>query len=362
MTYMKNYFWRSALTVSLVLAPVFLPIATLRAQGTEGIQVKPAVIEENIRPGGDYQFTVTVTNISETDQIYYLSTQDITGLDEHGLPKFAPPGQATNYELSNWIVLSQQTLTLKSHESKSLPFTVRVPAQAAPGSHFGGIFFDTSARKPTLTGAGVGLKVGAILSLRIAGDVVEDAALREFSTEKFVYNEPTVNFNSRVENKGNALLRPHGIIEISDMLGRKTTTINVNDSAAPIFPGGNRIYTTAWSSEYFAFGRYQAILSIVYGEDSRKTISMITSFWVLPLKPILIGLGIILGVICSLYIYVRIIIQRKLREMGVSTTKKGEMDYYAKRYRGTSSRLVVIALVLFLVCVVVLAMLFLLFA
>ncbi len=67
------------------------------AQTGEGVSVQPAVIEDNVRPGELYSFQLTFTNIGITDKTFYLSAQNISGLDNNGQPIFAPAGQATGY-------------------------------------------------------------------------------------------------------------------------------------------------------------------------------------------------------------------------------------------------------------------------
>src|SRR6185369_7615827 len=82
--------------ISLLLSTVIF------AQTQEGLQIKPAIIEDNVTLGGTSAYSVTVTNVSAADQTFYLSTQDIKGLDDAGKPVFAKQGEQTGYELSSW--------------------------------------------------------------------------------------------------------------------------------------------------------------------------------------------------------------------------------------------------------------------
>jgi hypothetical protein len=345
-----------ALLVLLVSAP------TAHAQTTEGVQVKPAVVEDSIQPGQTYHFTIKVTNLATQDKVFFLGAQNIKGLDDDGTPVFADPEEATKFDLSEWVQLPSDSIALKANETKDVAFTVRVPSDASPGSHFGGIFFDQKPIKQQTTGTGVGIKVGTILSLRIAGDILEEARLREFSSDKLIYNEAKVRFTERVEDLGNVLIRPHGLIEISDMFGKSIAQIRVNDAGSPVFPGEDRTYATAWEYDGFAFGRYQAVVSLSYGDEEKKTISGTTSFWILPLKPILTGLGIVLALVIALYLLMRMYIRRQLRDMGVSSGKRADVDMYGRRANRSSSRLIMAVIGIFLVCIVILGVLFLMFA
>jgi hypothetical protein len=240
-------------------------------------------------------------------------------------------------------------------------FSVHVPNTANPGAHFGGVFITNTPPGPGGTGAAVSFSVGNIVSLKIAGDTREDALLREFSTGKLVYGTGSVDFTSKIENLGNVLVRPHGVIQISDMLGRKAGSIEVNQTGAPVFPNSKRKYPAHWQNDGFTFGRYQAVAAYSYGESESKTISATTSFWVLPLKPILIVLGVLLGLLFVMYTSIKLYIRRKLHSMGVSANSR-DVDYYAHRYQKSGSRMIVVTLIVFIVCVLFLAVLFLAFA
>ena len=254
------------------------------------------------------------------------------------------------------------SITLQAGQSTTVSVTAHVPNGAAPGAHFGAIFLSDKANKPGSNGSGVGFNVGSIISLTIAGDIHDEAKLREFSTGKVVYGVPVVDFNTKIENLGNVLSRPHGVIAITDMFGRNVANVEVNDSAAPIFPGSERVYATTWTSDSFAFGRYEAVGSFSYGEQEKKTISGSTSFWVLPLKPIGIFLGVIIGIVLALYVAVKLYIRRKLRDMGMTSASRTDMNFYARKYQRSGSRLIVITLAVFLVSVAFLAVIFFLFA
>src|ERR1043166_576275 len=100
------------------------PAVGLAQQISEGLQIKPAIIEDNVSLGGLNEYSVTVKNIASSDKTFYLSTQDIKGLDDQGLPIFAQEGEATGYELASWISLPSGAVTLKAGETKTIPFSV----------------------------------------------------------------------------------------------------------------------------------------------------------------------------------------------------------------------------------------------
>jgi len=339
-----------------------LPLAPAFAQQpAASLTLQPAVVEDNASPGQIYKFTLTATNDSNSTQTYYLQSQDISGLDDSGHPIFAQPGQQpTGYELSSWVRLPASSVTLGPGESQAVTVSVDVPQNASPGAHFAGVFFDVLPPQEQTTGAGVGYNVGAVVSLTIAGNVVEDASLREFSTDKFIYSVPDVTFAAKIDNSGNTLVRPNGIIQIHNMLGKDVATINVNSTGGAVFPGSSRTYSVEWKGGGLSFGRYEAVASLAYGDQARHTLTTTTSFWVLPLNLIGSVVGVLLVVVLGLWFFMRLYVRRKLRSMGVNTS--GDAGYYQKRYGRSSSRLFVTALAIIVVCVFLLIILFLLFA
>lgn len=352
---MKQYLRKVLICGSVAF--LFLVFTPAHAQVTQGLQMQPAIIEDKVNPGDIYRFTVKVTNIADDEKTLYLSAQDITGIDSGGVPEFAEEGERTPYEISSWITLPDDIIVLGSEASRDVTFTVRVPADATPGSHFGGVFFESKPQQTDTTGAAVGARVGTVINLRIAGDITEEVVLREFSTDRFLYDAPPVEFTMNIENRGNTLARPHGGIEITDMFGKKVATVEVNNAGAAVFPGGEREYAATWEQEGLVFGRYNALLNIVYGDEGRQTVVRPTSFWVLPLKPVSIALGAILGSILLLYLLVKRHITRRLRQMGASDTA-----IHAQRYNKGMSRLAFVAVGIACLGVIILVLLFTMFA
>lgn len=357
---MNVFLLRALILTSLSTVVLLFPALSAQAQQSEGLQIRPAIIEDRVDPGDVYNFSIKLTNISDLERTIYLDTQNITGLDARGVPIFAEGNEPTPHELRSWVTLPKDVYVLLPQQTVDVPFTIRVPNDASPGAHFGGIFFDSRPPQAQTTGAAVGARVGTIINLRIAGTIVEEMLLREFSTEKFIYSSPPVNFLARIDNLGNVLLRPRGGIEVTDMFGKKVATVTVNESGAAVFPASDRTYEAVWEHEGVAFGRYQAQLGIIYGEEGRKTVVRSTSFWILPLKPVLTLVATLLGSVLLLFWLVRRHIKKTLRTMGVSA--RAEADVYARRYNRPISRLTFVAVGIALLGIALLIILFALFA
>jgi len=291
-------------------------VPTVWAQG-DGITLKPATIEQKLDPGVTSEFTFTIKNESPQDQLYYLGRRDIVGVRDGGVPIYADENQEkTPYELSEWIKLAQDTVFVPTGAEVAVQFTVVVPVDAAPGGHFAGIFISVEA--PTLreSGAAIGYEVANIVSIRVAGEVDEKAEIRQFSTDNYLYASPNVNFSVKIENSGNTLVRPRGPLAITNMFGKEVSGGMIfNDAAAGVFPQDTREFLFSWAGEGPGFGRYEAVVSPVYGEaGANQTISSTVTFWILPMNIIGPALGILTVLFMVIYVGARLYVRRKGEE------------------------------------------------
>jgi hypothetical protein len=303
----------SSLAVAFIL---LAPAGPAFAQSeTQSVKIEPAIIEERIDPGQSVTKSIRITNPTASVQTYYLLVRDILDVNESGQPTFAEEGKVQESGVSAWIRLSQKSLSIRPGETKEAIFTVTAPKDAFPGGHFGGVFASVVPPKQAQNSSAIAFQVGTILSFRISGQANEAARIREFRSDKGLYSKGPVNFTVRVENLGNVLVRPQGFVDIENMFGRKIATLDLNAEGAGVYPQKDRPFLVGWDSPKFAFGRYQAIVSLSYGEDGKKTISSFMSFWVLPLNLIVPVLGTLLAVIVGAYLLLRWYVAAKVREL-----------------------------------------------
>ena len=307
--------------VGFLLAILFiLPGVALAQQNTAGIGISPAIIEKPALPAQVMNEVVSVRNLSSVTQTYYLFTRDIVGVEGNSTPIFAEEGQEkTGYEMSEWIALGATEINLKAGEEVPIPITITVPEFVTPGSHFAGIFVSMDPPKMRSTGASVAYQVANIVSIRVAGEVVEKAEIRQFSTGNYIYGKPLIDFEARIENKGSTLVRPIGPLEVFNMFGKRVALLTFNESQGAVFPGVTRTFNIIWDDAGPGFGRYEAILALAYGERGRQaTISSTVTFWILPANIILPALGVLAFLLLITFISVKLYVHRKLQyaEMG----------------------------------------------
>lgn len=286
----------------LVACFAFVLPNILFAQESAGVGISPSLIETGAERGAVLSEEISVRNLSENEETYYIFVRDISGATDSGRPLYAEDGlEPTGFELSAWLTLNVEQITIPAGEERKVSFVINVPNDATPGSHFGAIFASVNAPQEVRQGAGVGFQIANIVTIRVAGDVTENAVLRSFETDKYFFGSKYVTFKSRVENKGNTLLRPIGPIEVTNMLGQKVGTLLMNEKKSGLFPMTTREYEVLWEDSSLGFGRYEAALGMVYGEagKSQASISSVTSFWILPwviIQPLLITLLVLFAI------------------------------------------------------------------
>jgi len=344
---------------ALILAGSSLPeFLLVKAQEISGVKIQPAIIEQRIDPGQTFNSKIKVTNISSESRIFYVIKRDIRTLSEQGSPIFAVEGEPTGFEISSWIKITDKSINLGAGQTKEIPFAIVVPPNAPPGGHFGGIFVALAPKRPETTGIGIGYQVGTIINFRVSGEIIEEAQLRGFFADKLIYIRPKVNFSAKIENLGNVLVRPHGILEIIDPLGRQEAALNVNEETSAVFPKTIREFKFPWESDKLLFGNYKAILSLTYGEEGRQSLSDTVAFWIVPLNIILPVFGALMAMIIGIILFIRFQVRKRVRQIIKNTD-----GISVNRNQKSSALLPAFALITLLILILLLlTLLFLLFA
>ncbi len=305
--------------VVVLLSMVTLGSLPANAQTTAGVGIRPAIINERVEPGEVKQFSIEVSNLSGVDQTFYLSKRDIVGVREGGVPIFADQySEKTGFELSEWVTLDRTEVFIPADGTENINFLMEVPDTVTPGSHFGGVIISVEPPELSESGASIGYEVANIITVRVAGEANDKANIRQFSTNQYVYAKSDVDFTVRIENEGNTLVTPVGIIEVYNMFGSKVAMLNFNETSAGVYPKtaqseGLRSYTQNWKGEGVGFGRYESVVTVTYGEEGRKNnLSSTVTFWVLPMNIIGPALAVLIVLFLIIYVGIRSYVRRSV--------------------------------------------------
>lgn len=299
------------LTLLLSFGFFFVLSATeVSAQVEQGLslRVSPPILEIDIEPGTTYSDYIKFENINEFESLtLYPQILSFKARGEEGAQEFLEDSEETlTYSLAQWVNISTDTLEVEPLERVVLPFTITVPEDAEPGGRYAAILL---GNQPNILEAGnnvaLGAQTGTIILAKIEGDVYESAKINQFNTGLERYQYPPVDFNIVVENTGNVHVKPVGVIEITNLFGMVVDEVVVNDAGGNVLPESTRKFTPSWEREKFTLGRYKATLSLEYGEESQKFLTDSLSFWVLPMKEIIIASVVILIAIVLLVVLIK---------------------------------------------------------
>ena len=231
--------------------------------------------------------------------------------------------------LAGWITVPKTPITIAADSTAEIPIAIRVPSDAPPGGHYAAVLVGTN---PGTVGEGKsGVAIGSMLAslvlVRVPGEVDERGDIRDFFVVDDLLDHPEAQFVVRFENSGNVHVVPRGEISIRNMWGKERGKIVVNDDASfgNVLPGSTRKFEFVWMGEEnaFEFGRYTALATLTYGENGAKTVYRSTAFWIVPWKPVL---ATILLVVLSLWFFtfaIRRYIRRALalerQRLGISS-------------------------------------------
>ncbi|MFP4616556.1 MAG: hypothetical protein ACLFNR_00125 [Candidatus Paceibacterota bacterium] len=338
---------------------------SVSAQGLSSgdvVELRPSIVEPDqpIEPGGTYEHKVTVRNKSGKEETFYPVVENMRGISDSGSPLFTD--ERTDFGLSEWITIDQESITLGPDESADLNFTLKVPEEAGPQGYYGALFMSREAPRLRETGSGIEIKVGAILSFRVQGEAHEEALIREFYTGKNIYrSEEDVEFYLKVENLGNVLVRPRGTATIVNMFGDEVDQVPVNHPRpGGVFPESEKNFDFQWEPEDWKFGKFNVELDLVYGENSGvRTISDSVSFWILPIN-LIVGsfVGLLLFIVLVFFL-VRFYIRKRLKEAsGGKSIKRSALSAQS----APMSKLTLIAIATLLFTVLFALVVFFLFA
>jgi len=310
------------IALALVL---FVPTMTL-AQESISLSVSPTLFDMTASPTQDWSSNVRVINANEAPLKIYTDVVNFRPDGEGGRGSMSPvlDDERNGSTLAEWITVTDTEQLIPAEQTVAIPFTIDVPEDAAPGGHYAAILIGTRSFDATQGTAQVETAqvVTALVFLRVAGDIQETGQIRDFTTSRLVSEVPAMDFSIRFENTGNVHLQPQGNITITNMWGRERgiLPINQNSQFGNVLPESIRKYNFSWSGDWsFAdIGRYKAVATLAYGEQTKRFTDSTTMFWVIPWRALLLVLAIVVGLVWFVVWGIRLYIRRMLQLAGVT--------------------------------------------
>lgn len=304
------------LAATVLMAGIMLSPSLARAVPTpapnsygEGLQISPAVKELQAYPGQMATMIISLKNVASQDLIARPEVDDFGASGETGQPKIYPANEDNGrFSLKSWVQ-PLGDIRIGANQVKDITVTIRVPANAEPGGHYGVVRF--TALPPNLQGTGVALSasIGTLVLMKVPGNVTESLKYDDFFTanskgsKSSFFEKAPVTFIQRIQNTGTVHERPKGHLLIKNMFGKQIADIAVNSANGAVLPDSVRRYDETLNQKGL-LGHYTATANLVY--SSGKVLESNTiGFWVVPVIPALIILLILIALFFGLRIGVR---------------------------------------------------------
>lgn len=267
----------------------------------QALEIAPPLVNLKADPGEVVETEIKIRDIADTQLLVTGEVNDFTSQGEDGIPKVDVDAEEQSpYSIIDWVDPLNE-LILEPQEIKSLPITIRVPANASPGGYYGVIRFTATPGELEQSGVALSASLGALIFIRVNGDANESMEIEELFAEKngrrgvFFDGQP-ITFVQRIKNTGNVQEQPVGILKVSDMFGRTIANLTFNAARRNVLPDSIRRFETSLDKTNIGsrilFGLYTAELTTTYGADNTLTTTETMRFFAFPWR---IALGVIVA-------------------------------------------------------------------
>lgn len=281
--------WSRFLLSSICFSILFLALPVFAAGGD--VFLSPAKQEVVMNPGEQRSVTVSIGNRSDTVVVLSVNVEDV-GAGTDSKTAVIPLGERVPGEssLAPYTLLSTSSVTLAPHTNTVVEAQIALPPGVTPGGHYGALMFATSPQA-TVGSARVVTRLGALLFVRVNGDIKEEGAITRFSTRMgrrllFTTDIPLV---LEYRNTGNVHLNPYGVVRVTPWWGNHVRIFAVDPWY--VLPGGTRS-RDVFIPRVIIPGRYLITLELNRGYNDIVDIRTI-SVWVLPWQWLLGGVCIL---------------------------------------------------------------------
>lgn len=251
------------------------------------LAISPFLIEAEIKPGQTHNSTIDVLNVTDNPLPITVSINDFVPSGDQGSVRFLDTGQTSHpsFSLASWITITKQPEFVIAPKAKtSIDFTITVPIDAEPGTHYGGLLFSANESPIASANTSVVRKVGALI-LVATGKTDASGKIETFFSNKRFYTAPQVEFTSVFTNTGNVHLAPKGQVSVRNTFGKLIGEAHLNENAQFVLPKNSRQFTDTVKRPWM-FGRYTATLTYWYGNPKLESRAVI-NFWVIPVRLLL---------------------------------------------------------------------------
>ncbi len=259
----------------LVFLALFTLILPARALAQSAVGVAPAAKLYTALPGETINATLTIDNpspneASQTTVRAYLGDWD---QDASGQPKYYPAGTLER-SASSWVTLSSSELKVQGGTSSQLRYSLNVPMNATPGTHWTMLFLESVApdAKPGQIAA-FRVRVAHVIYVNVPPVKEGGKIVGMFATLPEVPSNP-VELGVQYANIGNTAVAVEGRVEIRGERGDLALTVPI--PVTVVLPGAVQLLPAGFFGPLEP-GQYTA-LAVLSGGNHTQDIAGETVF------------------------------------------------------------------------------------
>lgn len=260
--------------------PLLLPLA-LGALAQSTLGVEPPVLLQEAKPGESLTQTLLVHNVGTRPVRVRVSLGDWT-YDPMGKIQFLPPGTLKE-SASPWTAFSPAEFLLGAKESRPLTYTLTLPKDAAPGTHWGGALPGVGRPQPAPRGA-----PGHLPGAHGPHLLRQRAPPKDLGAHHRIVPSPPqrpqdpFRFALQYQNTGNTAQKLSGRFEVRDATGKKVAEAEVEEVV--VLPGQVRVLPVALVGP-LPVGNYTALAILNYGDPAKDVAADLPFVLRAPLAP-----------------------------------------------------------------------------
>lgn len=284
--------YRAVLSVAVLSFSTILmgaPVASA-ADPVESITMSPVSKIYQVNAGQTLTDSLTILNDGQTayDFTVYATPYSVTNAFYD--PNFS--ADKPNADAYGWITFQQTTYHAEPRQTLTIPYTIHVKTNAAPGGHYGAIFAEV---QPAAGSGQLARKkrVGALIYATVKGDVHLSGKVVSMDTPWFQTVAPMLA-HSRVQNTGNSDFQTTVRYQVSDLFGH---VAYASDTTYEVLPDTTRQMDMQWSgAEWFGLYKVQTTVKILGKTTTHNSYVMMVPVWLILLLALAVILGVVYGI------------------------------------------------------------------
>ena len=238
-------------------------------------EISPVKALLTIDPDTSQTIVVKIKNTEKNNLVFKLNVLGMIQ-DENGRPVFSGGIDAAE----SWIRPENNSINIKSGETKSVNFIIKIPADAVSGSYYLGLTVEPVLEKNN--SAGLSARLVSLLTLQVKGLVQESVLIEKFESLKNIFTEKKLKFDLNLKNNGTIEVLMQGKIAVRNWRGEEIFS-------EPIILGNKLLAGSKRAlhpeiilkNNIILPGLYSAQVKINYGRTN-QTVSAIAYVWYFP--------------------------------------------------------------------------------